>query len=303
MAGELNFWLLGDATGMQSGLLWTKCMRLFCGWHSFPGQGKGEGAGWDVGCRAQQTHFHTRPRLLPCRADCWPPGECARCPGTWGCKDPSCPSPGVPSSSNPVLPRDAPPALAAGGHTDLENRHDGESINQGGESEDLYSLLGNLFTDSIKYSLMSHREWPSPRARHSKVASKDLVHQILNLAHSRPLWCPMGMTIQVIIILRFILWEHQRDWDRSWTHCAHGKGSSMDHKLPVPSVYEGPASPLLDCSTSRVFWAQYFLSVPCPPPICAQGAPPPDQGRNLWPAPSLLGCPSAFQQSREAALI
>lgn len=195
MAGELNFWLLGDATGMQSGLLWTKCMRLFCGWHSFPGQGKGEGAGWDVGCRAQQTHFHTRPRLLPCRADCWPPGECARCPGTWGCKDPPCPSPGVPRSSNPVLRRDAPPALAAGGHTGLENRHVGESINQGGESEDLSSLLGNLFTDSIKYSLMSHREWPSPRALHSKVASKDLVHQILNLAHSRPLWCPMGMTI------------------------------------------------------------------------------------------------------------
>lgn len=25
--------------------------------------------------------------------------------------------------------------------------------------------------------------------------------------------------------------------------CAHGKGSSVDHKLLVSSVYEGPASP------------------------------------------------------------
>lgn len=45
------------------------------------------------------------------------------------------PSPGVPHTSNPALPRDPPPALAAGGHTELEKRDDEEFINWSRESE------------------------------------------------------------------------------------------------------------------------------------------------------------------------
>lgn len=71
---------------------------------------------------------------------------------------PPCPSPGVPCSINPALPRDPPPALAAGGHTELEKRHDGEFIKWGGESGDFSSLLGHLFTSYIKHSLKSHGE-------------------------------------------------------------------------------------------------------------------------------------------------
>lgn len=57
---------------------------------------------------------------------------------------------------NLVLPRNFPPAQVAGTYT--EKRYYGELLNQDGEPEDLYSLLGNLFSDSIKRSSQSHRE-------------------------------------------------------------------------------------------------------------------------------------------------
>lgn len=64
MAGELNFLLLDDATGMQSGLMWTNCAHLFCCWRSFPGQGRGEGLGetWDA--------EHGRPIFTPDQGCC-----------------------------------------------------------------------------------------------------------------------------------------------------------------------------------------------------------------------------------------
>lgn len=112
------------------------CVRLFCGWHTFLRQGKGEVTGWD---------FQTRP-ILPHFADCWHPGECTRCSLT--AQHPPFPSTEVPCSCNFVLPRNFPPAQVAGAYT--EKRYYGELLNRDGESEDLYSLLGNFFSGSIK---------------------------------------------------------------------------------------------------------------------------------------------------------
>lgn len=64
------------------------------------------------------------------------------------------------------------------------------------------------------------------------------------------LWCPTGETFWVIDIYFFLLWEHQKDWNRSQTRCAHGKAPLWTSNLQC----------LLNMRTqhlrsaSRVFW-------------------------------------------------
>lgn len=150
--------------------------------------------------------------MLPHFADCWHPGDCARCP--WRAQHPPFPSTEEPRSCNLVLPRNYPPAQVAGTYT--EKRYYGELLNQDGEPEDLYSLLGNLFSDSIKRSSQSHREW-------LKGGIKGFGGSDTSCGLDQTLWCSTGETFWIIKIFCFILLEHQRDWNRSWTHCAHGK--------------------------------------------------------------------------------
>lgn len=62
------------------------------------------------------------------------------------------------------------------------------------------------------------------------------------------LWCPTGKTFQVIIIFCWILWEHQRDWNSSQTHCAHRKAplwiTNLQHLLNTRAQ---PHPPSLQC--------------------------------------------------------
>lgn len=243
--------------------------------------------------------------MLPHFADCWHPGECARCPSR--AQHPPFPSTEVPGSCHFVLPRNLPPAQVAGAYT--EKRNYGELLNQDGWSEDLYSLLGNLFSDSMK-QFAEAEGMTSSKGSALQGGIKGLGAWDTDCGLEQNLWCPMRKTFWVVIIFWFILWEHQRDWNTSQTHCAHGKAPLWTTNL---LWIRGPSLTLLLCSTFRVIWTWYFwlgksfnfLSAsPHLSAFCAQGAPTPGQGsagRNLW-ALSLSSCHRALQQGKKMHL-